>query len=152
MEIPSTTSRVPEQTEEEINQKILKKIEDNIAFYASCDRSAIDRRLRELDREWDTERILEASASGFALLGLTLGATVSRRWFLFPAVIAGFLLQHAVQGWCPPLAVIRRLGVRTAREIDYERYALKVARGDFEGISAGKEQPVEAGKLLQAVM
>jgi hypothetical protein len=152
MEIPSTTSRVPEQTEEEINQEILKKIEENIAFYTSCDRSGIDRRLRELDREWDTERILEASASGFALLGLTLGATVNRRWFLFPAVIAGFLLQHAVQGWCPPLKVIRRLGVRTAREIDYERYALKAARGDFEGISGGKEHPVEAGKVLQAVL
>jgi hypothetical protein len=152
MEIPSTTSRVPEHTEEEINQRILKKIEENIAFYASCDRSGIDRRLLELDREWDTERVLEASASGFALLGLTLGATVNRRWFLFPAVIAGFLLQHAIQGWCPPLEVIRRLGVRTAREIDYERYALKAARGDFEGISVGKEQPVEAGKVLQAVM
>ena len=152
MEIPATTDRVSEQTPEEINQEILRKIEENIAFYASCDHSRIERRLKELDREWDTERFLEASASGFALLGLTLGATVNRKWFLFPAVIAGFLLQHAIQGWCPPLAVIRRLGVRTAREIDYERYALKAVRGDFDGISGGKDQPVEAGKALRAVM
>jgi len=152
MEMPETTNRVARQTEEEINQKILKRIEENIAFYVSCERSGIDRRLRELDREWDTERVLETTASSFALLGLTLGATVNRKWFLFPAVIAGFLLQHAIQGWCPPLAVIRRLGVRTAREIDYERYALKAARGDFEGISAGKGEPAQAGKVLQAVM
>jgi hypothetical protein len=43
----------------------------------------------------------------------------------------GFLLQHAVQGWCPPLPLLRRLGVRTADEINEERYALKALRGDF---------------------
>jgi hypothetical protein len=48
-----------------------------------------------------------------------------------PVVVAGFLLQHALQGWCPPLPVLRRLGVRTADEINQERYALKALRGDF---------------------
>lgn len=152
MEAPETASRVAEQTEGEVNRKILKNIEENIAFYSSCDRSGIDRRLRELDREWDTERVLETTASSFALLGLALGATVNRKWFLFPAVVTGFLLQHAIQGWCPPLAVIRRLGVRTAREIDYERYALKAARGDFGGIGGGGAQRVDPGKVLQAVI
>jgi hypothetical protein len=47
--------------------------------------------------------------------------------------VLGFLLQHAVQGWCPPLALLRRLGVRTRREIDAEKYALKALRGDFDG-------------------
>ena len=42
-----------------------------------------------------------------ALSGFVLASIAAR--FLFPAVIAGFLLQHAIQGWCPPLAVIRRL-------------------------------------------
>jgi hypothetical protein len=35
------------------------------------------------------------------------------------------------QGWCPPLTVFRRLGVRTRREIDLERYAIKALRGDL---------------------
>lgn len=34
------------------------------------------------------------------------------------------LLQHGLQGWCPPLPVLRRLGVRTRGEIDREKYAL----------------------------
>ncbi|MEY7848852.1 hypothetical protein AB7C87_06560 [Natrarchaeobius sp. A-rgal3] len=41
------------------------------------------------------------------------------------AVIAAFLRQHALQGWCPPIPVLRRRGVRTRREIDTERRALE---------------------------
>ena len=77
---------------------------------------------------------------------------MDRKWFLFPAVVAGFLLQHAVQGWCPPLPVFRRYGVRTQTEIDYERYALKSLRGDFQGLPAGGEarDSAAAGRALQA--
>jgi len=152
MEIPTTTNRVPSHTQEEANRKILERTEENISFYKSCGPAAIERRLKELDREWDTERCLEASASGFSLLGLTLGALVNRKWFIFPGIVSGFLLLHAIQGWCPPLSLLRQWGVRTATEIDYERYALKAARGDFAGISdPGKDQPVAAGTILQAV-
>jgi len=51
--------------------------------------------------------------------------------------VTAFLLQHAVQGWCPPLPVLRRLGFRTAREIEVERNALKALRGDFGHIGPG---------------
>lgn len=51
-----------------------------------------------------------------------------------PAAVAGFLLQHAIQGWCPPVPVLRRLGFRTQREIDDERAVLKARRGDFEQV------------------
>jgi hypothetical protein len=46
--------------------------------------------------------------------------------------VFAFFAQHALQGWCPPVPVMRRLGVRTAREIERERYALKALRGDFD--------------------
>jgi hypothetical protein len=35
------------------------------------------------------------------------------------------LLMHALQGWCPPLPVIRKLGVRTAKEIFEEKTAYR---------------------------
>jgi len=127
--IPSTVERVPEHTAAHVTEQIRRNTEARVARYAGAGRQAIDRRLAELDREWDIERTLEANAATFSLIGLTLGATVDRKWFIFPAVIAGFLLQHAIQGWCPPLPVFRRLGFRTASEIDYERYALKSLRG-----------------------
>ncbi|WP_206335452.1 hypothetical protein [Natronolimnobius sp. AArcel1] len=68
------------------------------------------------------------NAAGLTLVSLALGATVDRRFFAVPAVIAAFLLQHALQGWCPPLPFLRRLGVRTQREIDAERRALEAIR------------------------
>ena len=77
------------------------------------------------------ERWLETNAATVSLVGMALGSFVDRRWFALPAVVAGFLLQHAIQGWCPPLPVFRRLGVRTAAEIHDEIVELRRLRGDF---------------------
>ena len=126
--IPSTVDRVPEHTADHVNEEIRRQMQRRVAQYTAAGREAVDRRLAELDHEWDIERTLEANAAAASLVGLTLGATVNRKWFIFPAVIAGFLLQHAVQGWCPPLPILRRLGFRTAAEIDEERDALESIR------------------------
>jgi hypothetical protein len=151
--LPSTVGRVPQHTPQAYNEAIRRQSEQNVARYAAAGPEAIDRRLAELDREWDIERTLEANAATVSLVGLTLGATVDRKWFFFPALVAGFLLQHAVQGWCPPVPLFRRLGFRTAAEIDYERYALKALRGDFrnvrpegEGAVRRPEQALEAAR------
>lgn len=126
--IPKTTTRVEENTEPRINARIRKASERSAARHARAGRSGIDRRLDELDREWDIERTLEANAAAASLIGLALGRFAHRRFYAFPAVIAAFLLQHAVQGWCPPVPVFRRLGFRTAREIERERRALEQRR------------------------
>jgi hypothetical protein len=84
------------------------------------------------------------------LLGLTLGLTLDRRWLFLPLGVAAFLLQHAVQGWCPPVSVFRRLGVRTAGEIARERYALKALRGDFEDLSFAGNALAQARHALAA--
>jgi len=134
--IPSTVERVPQHTAEHVNERIRRQTEDRVARCAAAGREVINRRLAELDQEWDIERTLEANAATASLMGLTLGATVDRKWFIIPAVVAGFLLQHAIQGWCPPLPVFRRWGFRTASEIDHERHALKGLRGDFRNARA----------------
>ena len=110
------------------------------------------RRLAELDREWDIERCLETTAASLALVGTALGATVNRRWYALPAAVGAFLMQHALQGWCPPLPLLRRLGVRTADEINQERYALKALRGDFAPVSraTGAQVADAAVRAVQA--
>ena len=123
--IPSTVKRVPQHTAEHINEQIRQQTEENVRHYAAAGPAGIRHRLAELDHEWDVERTLEANAASLVVLGSALGALVDRRFFALPAVVGTFLLQHAVQGWCPPLPVLRRLGFRTATEIDREREALQ---------------------------
>ena len=117
-----------------INAQIDNLIILNLEYYKSEGKAAIDARIEELDREWDIERTLEMNAAAFALTGTILGA-VNRKWLLLPALVTGFLFQHAVQGWCPPVPLFRRMGVRTRPEIDREKFALKALRGDFKDVS-----------------
>jgi hypothetical protein len=91
--LPETTTRVSRHTASRVNARIARQIEENVMPTAAGGREAIARRLAELDREWDIERTLEANAATVSLTGLMLGATVDRRWFILPAVVAGFLLQ-----------------------------------------------------------
>ncbi|RVI55231.1 hypothetical protein [Sinorhizobium meliloti] len=133
----TTANRVSAQTSDEINRRLRLQMEERLAYYETHP-DEIDTRLAELDREWDIERTLEANASTLAFTGTMLAATGDRRWLALPAIVTGFLFQHAIQGWCPPLPILRRLGFRTAEEINQERYALKALRGDFEAQSGNR--------------
>lgn len=150
---PDDDDRVRASTAESVNAGLDTQRVREVAAYVGADPKTVRRRLAELDREWDTERVLEANAAAVSLLSLALAAVHSRRWLVLGAVVPGFLLQHALQGWCPPLELIRRLGVRTRKEIDAERTALKAVRGDFDGVSmaAQVDDPVAvAGMALEA--
>lgn len=125
MRLPTTVERVPINTSEEINEQIRQKTQESIDSYRHSGRARIRQRLQELDEEWDIERTLEANASTLMLAGLALGITVNKRFLAIPTLVSGFLLQHALQGWCPPLPILRSMGIRTASEIDEEKHALK---------------------------
>jgi hypothetical protein len=144
----SHTDRVRANTAAEVNRRVDEQIERNIRHYSGQTKEEIYRRIQDLDEEWDIERVLETMASSFSLTGIVLGATVDRKWFLVPTIVLSFLLVHAIQGWCPPLSILRSLGIRTREEIDRERYALKALAGDFAGIS---KDPSRAEQTLAAV-
>lgn len=134
--LPSTTSRVMDNTAVDINRRIRKDTEYRVDDLAAQGTMAIRERLQALEEEWDIERCLETGAAALILSGSVLGLIKSRLWFLLPFGVGAFLLQHALQGWCPPLPLLRQLGVRTAEEINEERTALKTIRGDFYDVSA----------------
>src|SRR5687767_13656367 len=138
--------RVRANTSEEINRSLDLALAARVRGYEQKSPDEITGRIHELDREWDVERWLETNASAIAFTGLVLGVTHSRKWFFLPGIVLPFLFQHAVQGWCPPIPILRRLGVRTREEIDREKYALKVLRGDFEqfGSSQSSETALAA--------
>jgi hypothetical protein len=144
------SDRVRESSPSGANRAIDREMGERLQAYRSANRDEIDDRIACLDREWDVERVLEVNAASLALAGTLAGALHDRRWLLLPATVATFLLQHAVQGWCPPVPVFRALGIRTRKEIEEERYALKVLRGDFSEV-ARADGEVDADAALAAV-
>jgi uncharacterized protein (TIGR01244 family) len=146
--LPPTTTRVERNTSAAINRRIALRIDESIRWHAAHP-AAIDGRLAELDREWDMERTLEANAATVALGGVLLAAFVDRRFLAVPAAVATFLLQHALQGWCPPVPFFRRRGVRTASEIERERTALRALRGDFATTETGEAPEVPVVRLAR---
>ena len=154
MALPATTQRVVLHSAEWKTRRIEQEMERRLWYFINHP-GGIDQRLRELDQEWDIERTLETNDSSLALVGLGLGATVNRKFYFMSALVMGFLLQHALQGWCPPVPLFRRLGIRTQSEIEQERYALKALRGDFGPLGGQPEkspEPLELhGSILEAV-
>lgn len=141
--LSENSQRVIRNTQRKINEKIkhetlgrLIEIGDN--------KVKIESRLDELRLEWDIERAIEANASTISLIGLGLGMFKNKKWFLLPTAVAGFLFQHAIQGWCPPVPILRRLGFRTQREIDNERRILKMRQGDFDSADKSSTAQLEA--------
>lgn len=141
--LPATDQRVPQSTSGKTNAAIEEKTRERLRACASRAEGIPDR-IRELEREWDIERTLEANAATLALIGTILGVFADRWFLVIPAVVTIFLLQHALQGWCPPLPILRGLGFRTSREIAEERTALKALRGDFDGIAGAAPPNPEA--------
>ena len=123
--------RVRRATPPEANKRIDQEIRDNLKSFTGSDYEVIDERISELDKEWDIERTLQLNAASLAITGTVLGLVVDKRWLALPVIVGSFLVQHAIQGWCPPLPILRKLGFRTRSEIDKEKFALKALRGDF---------------------
>lgn len=142
MDIATSATRVASRTSEESNERIYRATRMRIDYFARHPEE-IDDRLEELDAEWDTERTLEVNAATLVVAGTVMGVVLGRRWLLLPLTVGGFLAQHALQGWCPPLPLVRRLGVRTPREIEAERYALMMLRGDFKSIGEDGDDRAE---------
>ncbi len=132
--LPPTRTRVERSTPREVNARIRARADARLASLERADAATVDAALDERAREWDIERVLQANASTLVLLGLYLGARVDRRFLLLPAGVLAFLGLHALQGWCPPVPMLRKRGIRTRREIERERYALKAMRGDFDRV------------------
>jgi hypothetical protein len=148
--LPPTATRVERHTPMWINEAIRARSDVEVARLEDAGEEEIERRLEQLEREWDIERALQLNASIVASVGLLLSAQVDRRFLWLPAAVFVFFAQHALQGWCPPVPLMRRLGVRTAREIAREVHAIKALRGDFDHVP--REGSAEPGRRVRAAL
>ncbi|HBR31860.1 MAG: DUF2892 domain-containing protein [Eubacteriales bacterium] len=129
--LPSTSKRVKEQTNPCVNNEIRNGAANRITAYKDTTAEILCDKIKTLDDEWDIERILETNAGALVLICSVMGLRRSKL-FLLTGIVGFFLLQHSLFGWCPPLPLLRSLGIRTAEEIYNEKTAMKIARKDFE--------------------
>lgn len=143
---PHTATRVQEHSPKAANRMIERETQGFIALYADASAEEIAERLAELDREWDIERMLQTNFAVVSGIGLALATMIDKRLALLSGIAARFMLQHSVQGWCPPLPVFRRLGVRTAAEISKERAALQALASRFATTAPTDAAPGERAR------
>jgi hypothetical protein len=141
--------RVRRHTGANAQRRIDEATRQNIRHFAHQPPALINDRIAQLDREPDMEQVLEFNASVLALTGAVLGTTVDKRFFLLTGVVLSFLTQHALTGWCPPVPVFRRFGVRTRTEIDQEKHALKALRGDYHSVARSAWAKLSSEALLR---
>src|SRR4051812_1306934 len=133
---PTSEDPVRRSTAPHVNREIDHQTTNNIRRYANSSPEVIQRRIEELDKEWDIERALEANASTLALTGLVLGVTVNRKWLMLPGAVLSPPLQHSFQVWFPPILFFGGVGERTGSKSErkkYERGALLEGRKLVKG-------------------
>jgi hypothetical protein len=123
--------RIQRNSPQSLNREMEHELRESIRYYSIQSKEVISERIHQLEKEWHMDRMLLTNAATVAGIGIVLAATISKRWLILPGVVMSFLLQHGLQGWCPPLPLFRNMGVRSYKEIDRERYALKYLRGDY---------------------
>lgn len=141
--------RVRSSSASQVNRKIDRETIENIRRYENKSKQEIAHRIEELEKEWDIERLLETNMSVLAIIGIVLTILVHEYWIFLPIIVLSFFLQHALQGWCPPLPIFRSMGKRTRSELNREKYALKVLKGDFTEVPR-KGDPANAEKIFKA--
>ena len=143
--------RVRSSTSSEQNREIDQETIKNIRKYENRSTEDIEKRIQRLEKEWDIERLLETNMSTLALLGIALSIFVHEYWIILPVIVLLFFLQHALQGWCPPLPVFRRLGVRYERPATPKATRTKPAiQPPYSNILRVMATPFRVYRLLDA--
>lgn len=115
--------RVRRHSPEHATRKIDAHAAATVERVSAEGRDAVERRLTELQREWDVDRVLTLNFAVLVIAQL-LAARRDRRWLWGPLIQTPFLMMHALVGWCPPVLWFRPMGFRTRFEIQAEREAL----------------------------
>lgn len=88
--------RITENTAPQVNRRIEEAARIRVLGTAAEGEDALSRRIAALDEEWTIDRALMTGAGVNVLFGVLMGALVNRRWFYWPAIVAGFMLQHTL--------------------------------------------------------
>jgi len=118
-------------------KKSLIKAEDlqqRVAGLADAGPQAIETRLLELDREWTAGRATKATIGVLLVIGFGLTILLNPWWLILPAVGGVFLLQYLFTRSSWMGKTFQELGFRSGFDVEQEKMALKVIRGDFKNL------------------
>lgn len=139
--LPPTTKKEALSTCSKLNKEIRDATLSRLNKYKYRNEPILSKKINSLNYEWDTERVLETHAATVVLLISIIGFSKKKcSLFILTGTVGFCLLHHALCGWCPPLPIIRKLGIRTAEEINNEKIALKIIRGDFLKVTNESEE------------
>ena len=129
---------------------------DNVRLYGSLGKEGLTERIRSLEEEWDMEKFVTVSMAGMGLFGLVMGFFGSRVWRVLTWISLPMLFLYGQEKWRPSEGMLKSLGLRSRREIDEEKYALKALRGDFQQVdsasgSEGENLARNSSRALDAV-
>jgi hypothetical protein len=112
----------------------LDTLEKRLACIADAGPQAIEDRLAELETEWSAGRVTKVVIGLLLIAGFALTALLNPWWLILPAVGGLFLLQYCFsrRSWLG--MAFQMMGFRTSSDIDQEKMALKVLRGDFRSL------------------
>ena len=149
-----TNDRVRLNTPSKFNNRIDQATMKRVWGYAKKSPEELSARVAELDREWDLERVLETGAATLSFTGVLMSIVERRRrWLFLPAAALASLLQHSLTRKSVAVRFLRAMGVRTRREIEAEKCALRMLRGDFDkltNVSEETHRAIEALRLSRA--
>jgi hypothetical protein len=114
-------------------------LEDRLTCLADAGPQAITDRLNDLEREWSAGRVTKAALGVVIIAGLIPAVLLSRWWLILPGLGGLLLVQYLFTRSSLVGAFFRAVGFRSGADIDQEKFALKVLRGDFRQLPTCQE-------------
>lgn len=125
---------IRDNTPSAINKMIDEETLRNLDRYKDAAPEEIEERLKFLEKSYDIEFFVEAGAALLTLGGIALGFK-NRKFLALPLVAQGLLLSHSLPFADPVTPLLRGFGLWSRQEIERERNALKLLRGDYERVA-----------------
>jgi hypothetical protein len=127
-------------------------VKDSIRFYGSLGPQAVSDRLQALEDEPDLETVATLAMAGTGILALVFGLLGSRLWRLLAWIALPLIFAHARGRLSAPGEFLKMLGLRSRKEIQEEKYALKALRGDFRDVGEAQSEAMpDPASVLEAV-
>lgn len=125
---------VRDLTPSAINKAVDESTLDTLERYRNASPEEVEARIKELEGSWDIECFVELGSALLTIGGIAL-AYKSKKMLFVPLAVQGLVLAHSLPFFDPLSPLLRMFGVWTRQEIEREKQALKLIRGDFERVS-----------------